>query len=174
MYVNADDIELRQRSVYWKGRVLLELQAYNEGIQFLNEELSLNEGEWKSRLEWQVKVVLAEHYIANENWVNALDLLNESVGRIPDRANNERGFFLIGQLNEQVGNPQAAFEAYDKVGKYYTNYDLQFAAKKKKAEVARDLGDIDEAIKVFRDMVRDDKNTEFISELNYELGNSNR
>lgn len=172
LYVNADDIELRQRSVYWKGRVLLELQAYNEGIQFLNEELSLNEGEWKSRLEWQVKVVLAEHYIANENWVNALDLLNESVGRIPDRANNERGFFLIGQLNEQVGNPQAAFEAYDKVGKYYTNYDLQFAAKKKKAEVARDLGDIDEAIKVFRDMVRDDKNTEFISELNYELGKS--
>lgn len=104
--------------------------------------------------------------------MNALDLLNESVGRIPDRANNERGFFLIGQLNEQVGNPQAAFEAYDKVGKYYTNYDLQFAAKKKKAEVARDLGDIDEAIKVFRDMVRDDKNTEFISELNYELGKS--
>ncbi len=172
LYVNADDIELRQRSVYWKGRVLLELQAYNEGIQFLNEELSLNEGEWRSKLEWQVKVVLAEHYIANENWVNALDLLNESVGKIPDRANNERGFFLIGQLNEQIGDSEAAFDAYDRVGRYYTNYDLQFEAKKKKAEVARDLGDIDEAIKVFRDMVRDDKNTEFISELNYELGKS--
>ncbi len=172
LYVNADDIELRQRSVYWKGRVLLELQAYNEGIQFLNEELSLNEGEWRSKLEWQVKVVLAEHYIANENWVNALDLLNESVGKIPDRANNERGFFLIGQINEQIGDSEAAFDAYDRVGRYYTNYDLQFEAKKKKAEVARDLGDIDEAIKVFRDMVRDDKNTEFISELNYELGKS--
>ena len=172
LYVNADDLELRQRSVFWKGRVLLELQAYTEGIQFLNEELSLNEGEWKSKLEWQVKVVLAEHYIASENWVNALDLLNESVGKIPDRANNERGFFLIGQLNERLGNIEAAFDAYDRVGKYYRNYDLQFAAKKKKAEVARDLGDIDEAIDVFSDMVKDDKNTEFISELNYELGKS--
>lgn len=34
LYVNADDIELRQRSVYWKGRVLLELQAYNEAFNF--------------------------------------------------------------------------------------------------------------------------------------------
>ena len=172
LYINAEDIVLKQSSIFWKGRVLLELQAYNEGIQFLNEELSINEGEWRSSLEWQIKVVLAEHYIANDNWVNALDLLNESVGKIPDRANNERGYFLIGQLNEQVGNTKAAFDAYDMVEKYYNNYDLQFAAKKKKAEVARDLGNIDEAIKVFQGMIRDDKNTEFVSELNYELGKS--
>lgn len=172
LYVNADNVELQQRSIYWKGRVLLELQAYNEGIQYLNEQLSINEGEWNSKLEWQVKTVLAEHYIATENWVNALDLLNQSIGKIPGRANNERGYFLIGQLNEILSDPESAFNAYDRVGKYYSNYDLQFAAKKKKAEVARDLGDIDEAISVFKDMVRDDKNTEFVSELNYELGKS--
>ena len=172
LYINTDNIELRQRSIFWKGRVLLELQAYNEGIQFLNEALAINEGEWRSSLEWQVKVVLAEHYIASDNWVYALDLLNESIGNIPDRANNERGYFLIGQLNERFGNTEEAFNAYDKVGKYFTSYGLQFIAKKKKAEVARYLGNIDEAIKVFRDMVRDDKNTEFISELNYELGKS--
>ncbi len=170
--VNTKDVELQQRSIYWKGRVLLELEAYNDGIQFLNEQLSLNDGEWKSKLEWQVKVVLAEHYIATENWVIALDLLNESVGKIPGRANNERGYFLIGQINERLSNPAAAFEAYDQVGRYYSNYDLQFEARKKKAEVARDLGDIDEAIKVFANMVRDDKNTDFISELNLELGKS--
>jgi len=172
LYITADDPELKQRSIYWKGRVLLELRAYGEGIQFLNEQLSLNDGEWKAKLEWQVKTVLAEHYVASENWVNALDLLNESVGRIPDRANKERGYFLVGQLNERLGNTEEAFTAYDRVGKFYSNYDLQFAAKKKKAEVARDLGDIDEAIKVFSGMVRDDKNTEFVSELNYELGKS--
>ena len=172
LYLNADGTEFRQRSIFWKGRVLLELQANNEAIQFLNEELSLNEGEWKQKLEWQVKAILAEHYIANENWVNALDLLNQSVGKIPKRYNNERGYFLVGQINEKIGDKKAAFNAYDQVDNYYTNYDLQFKAKKKKAEVARDLGNIDEAIRVFRNMVKDDKNLEFISELNYELGKS--
>ncbi len=52
----------------------------------------------------------------------------------------------------------------------YTNYDLQFESQKKQAEVARSLGKSDEAYKVFAKMVRDDKNSEFISELNYELG----
>ena len=58
LYINAEDIVLKQSSIFWKGRVLLELQAYNEGIQFLNEELSINEGEWRSSLEWQIKVCL--------------------------------------------------------------------------------------------------------------------
>ncbi len=172
LYVNSGNVELKQKSIYWKGRVLLELEAYNEGIQFLNQELSLNDGKWVSKLEWQVKLVLAEHYIAKQNWVNALDLLNESIGKISGRGHNERGFFLIGQVNERLGNIEDAFNAYKNVEKFYTNYDLQYVAKKKKAEVARELGNIDEAIAVFRSMTKDDKNTEFISELNLELAKS--
>lgn len=170
LYISSSDEKLRQNSVYWKGLVLLELQAYNEGIQFLEEQLSIFAGEWHGSIEHQVKVVLAEHYIARENWVNALDLLNESVAEIPGRANKERGFFVIGQLNEILGDSEAAFQAYDRVEKYYTVYELQFEAKKKKAEVARAIGNSDEAYKVFAGMVRDDKNIDFISELNYELG----
>lgn len=170
LYISSSDEKLKQNSVYWKGLVLLELQAYNEGIQFLEEQLSIFSGEWHGSLEHQVRVVLAEHYIARENWVNALDLLNESVAKIPGRANKERGFFLIGQINEILGDPEAAFSAYDRVEKYYTVYELQFEAKKKKAEVARSIGNSDEAYKVFAGMVRDDKNIDFISELNYELG----
>ena len=170
LYISSADIRLKQSSILWKGRVLMELQAYNEGIQYLEEQLSVFSGEWQGDLEYQVKVVLAEHYIARENWVNALDLLTESVAKLPSRATKERGFFVIGQINEILGDPKAAFSAYDRVGKYYTEYELQFEAKKKKAEVARSIGNTNEAYKVFSGMVRDDKNTEFIAELNYELG----
>lgn len=170
LYISSESEEMKQRAVFWKGRVLLELQAHNQGVQYLNEQLSLREGEWRGDLESQVKVVLAEHYVARENWVNALDLLNESLANIPGRANKERGYFLMGQINELLGNPEAAFDAYNRVEKYYAVYELQFEAKKKKAEVARNIGDTDEAFKVFSSMVRDDKNTEFVAELNFELG----
>ena len=168
--LSSDSEEMKQRAVYWKGRILLELEVYGQGVQYLEEQLSVYDGQWKKRLEFQVRAVLAEHYIERENYVAALDLLNESINKLPERAQKERGYFLIGQLNELLGNSEAAFEAYDKVADYYSEYELQFEAKKKKADVARQLGKTDEAYKVFSSMVRDDKNTEFIADLNYELG----
>ena len=170
LYVTSENPEMKQRAVFWKGRVLLELEAYNLGVQYLEEQLTFFDGEWKGNLEYEVQAVLAQHYIKRQNWVTALDLLNGSVGRLSKKEYKERGYFLIGQLNEILDDQSAAFAAYDKVESYYSEYQIQYEAKKKKAEVARALGDSDEAYDVFYGMVRDDKNTEFISQLNFELG----
>lgn len=169
LYISTDDTELKQRAVFWKGRVLLELEAHNRGVQYLTEQLSGFEGNWKDNLNHQIQTVLAEHYVEREDYVNAIDLLTESVPRLPKKEEKERGYFLIGQLYEELGDPEGAFEAYDKVEDHYTDYDLQYEALKKKAEVARVLGKTEEAYRVFSKMARDDKNTEFISQLNYEL-----
>lgn len=170
LYLSTDDNNLKQRAVFWKGRVLLELQAYNQAIQYLSDQLTLFDGEWEDDLDFQVKAVLAQNYVERENWVIALDLLNESVKKLSRKAYRERGYFLIGQLNEVLGNNEAAFDAYGEVTKHYTIYELQFESQKKRAEVARILGKSDDAYKVFSSMVRDDKNTEFVAELNFELG----
>ncbi len=170
LYLTSENEVMKQRAVYWKGRALLELKIHNQGVQYLTEQLSLFDDSWKEGLEFQVRAVLAQHYVERENWVNAIDQLTISVPKLPKKAYKERGYFLIGQIHEILGNNDEAFEAYDQVTKNYTNYDIQFEAQKKKAEVARALGKSDEAYKVFSSMVRDDKNTEFISELNYELG----
>lgn len=170
LYLSSEELVMKQRASFWKGRVLLELQAYNQVVQYLSDQIAEFDGNWKESREFEIKTVLAEAYIHRESWVNALDLLNESVPRLPKKEYKERGFFLIGQLNEILGNQEEAFVAYDKVSKYYTEYDLQFEAQKKKAEVARALGNSEDAYKVLSSMVRDDKNTEFVSELNFELG----
>lgn len=170
LYLSTSDPEMKQRAVFWKGRVLLELEVYNVGVQYLDEQLLTFEGEWTNNLNYQIQAILAQHYIERENWVTALDLLNSSVNHLYKKAEKERGYFLIGQINEILGDPESAFTAYDKVQDFYTNYDLQFESRKKKAEVARTLGESDEAYKVFSSMVRDDKNTEFVAELNFELG----
>lgn len=169
LYLTTEETELKQRAVFWKGRVLLELEAHNRGVQYLTDELSNIEGNWKRRLDHQIQVVLAEHYVEREDFVNAIDLLVASVPELPRKEEKERGYFLIGQLYEYLGDPEGAFNAYDRVEDFYTDYDIQYEALKKKAEVARVLGRTEEAYKVFSKMARDDKNTEFISQLNYEL-----
>jgi TolA-binding protein len=170
LILTTPDQELKQRAAFWKGRVLLELEAYPRGVQYLSEKQADYEGSWVGSLKSELQVILAEHYIARENYVSALDLLEESVGDLPQKEHKERGFFLMGQLYELLDNQEEAFNAYRKVGDFYTDYDLQFAAQKKRAEVARELGNTEEAYRVFNRMARDDKNTEFVSELNYELG----
>jgi tetratricopeptide (TPR) repeat protein len=82
----------------------------------------------------------------------------------------ERTFFLLGQLNDYQGYTQNAFTAFDRVSDYYFNYEIQFEAQKKKADVARQLGLVDEAYSVLADMVKDDKNTEYVADLRLELG----
>lgn len=169
LYITTESDLMKQRAVFWKGRVLLELEANNQGVQYLTEQLTLFEDAWKGNYDHQIQTVLAQLYVDRDDYVNALDLLDQSVRYLPKKDQRERGYFLVGQLNERLGNEEKAFDAFDKVGDHYTDYDLQFEALKKKAEVARRLGKTDEAYRVFNSMVRDDKNTEFIAELNYEL-----
>ncbi len=118
IYLSSVNDEIKQNAVLWKGRVLLELELYNQGVQYLTEQLALLEGEWVKGIEFQVQTVLAEHYVERENWVNALDQLNTSVKKLPKKEYKERGFFLIGQLNEILGDSEAAFDAYNEVSKY--------------------------------------------------------
>lgn len=169
LYVSSKNDQMKKRAVFWKGRVFLELELYTQGIQYLDDQLAEIEN-WNKELNYEVTTILAELYVERENWNAALDLLNESVDHLPKKEYKERGYFLIGQLNELMGDLGGAFRAYDKVQDHYTKYELQFEAKKKKAEVARKLGNSEDAYKVFSSMVKDDKNTEFVAELKYELG----
>lgn len=170
LLLTTSDAELLQKAVFWKGRVFMELELFTQGVQYLEEQRTLYDDQWIGDIEHQINIVLAELYIARENYEAAIPLLSGSASKLPGRALKERAYFLLGQLNDFQGYTEAAFEAYDAVGDHYFNYDLQFEAQKKKADVARQLGRAKEAYDVFYAMIRDDKNTEYVAELQWELG----
>jgi len=41
LYLSSIDVEMQQRAIFWKGRVLLELELYNQGVQYLTEQLAI-------------------------------------------------------------------------------------------------------------------------------------
>ncbi|MFN1834462.1 tetratricopeptide repeat protein [Balneola sp. MJW-20] len=170
LYSASTDLRKRQTSVLWKGKTLLELEVYNQGIAYLNDQLLEFEGQWAKDLKAEIHVVLAEIYIQNEDWGNARNNLETGVRDLPEKELKERSYFLLGQINERIGDREAALEAYDKVSDHFTEYRVQYLARRKKADMARTLGRNDLALSIFNSMVRDDKNTEFRAELNYELG----
>ena len=170
LLLTTQDPLLQQKGIFWKGRVFMELELYTQGVQYLEEQRAIYDGQWLENIGDQILTILAELYIARQNYEAAIPLLEQTAASLPGKALKERAFFLLGQLNDFQGFTQDAFTAFDRVSDHYFNYDIQFEAQKKKADVARQLGLVDEAYSVLSDMVKDDKNTEFIAELRLELG----
>lgn len=167
--LTTSDEELIQESILWRSRVLLEMELYGQGIQYINEQLLEREGIWKTNKKAELKIILAQYYVEQENLEDAIDQLSESLPSLSKKKYKERGYFLLGQLYERKGNYRDAYNAYRNVENFYVDYDLQYLALRKRAETARLLGDNESALSTFNKMVRDDKNTEFKTELDYEI-----
>ncbi|MFA5669379.1 MAG: tetratricopeptide repeat protein [Balneolaceae bacterium] len=170
LYQSTKDNDFVQRAVLWKSRVYLDMGLFDQGIQYLNEQLVLLEDIWTKKYIFEVKAMLAQFYVSQQNWELAIPLLEESVPNLRQKIYRERGFFLMGQVFDMLNEPDQALLAYKKVEDNYYDYNLQYLAKRKKAENARQLGDYKTALATFKEMVRDDKNVEFKPELEYEIG----
>lgn len=168
LYVTTDKPEMKQHSVVWQGRVLLEMELYNEGVAFLSEQLTLFEN-WDKNHRAEVKALLAQHHVQLGNWQTAAEELSEGLPNLPQKEYKERGYFLLGQIYEELEDTDAAFKAYGKVSNHYVEYRVQYLSQRKTAEVARSLGRNDVAYSIFNNMVRDDKNLEYKAELDFEL-----
>ena len=169
LYITTDDPEMQFRSSLWQGRVFLDMELYSEGVAFLTEQLNDYEGLWSKNYKAEAQVLLAQHQVGLENWQAAVEHLTAGLPDLKEKAYRERGYFLSGQLYEKINAPESAYRAYEEVQAHFSEYRIQYLAQRKRAEVARKLGRNDLAFSIFDDMIRDDKNVEYRSELDFEL-----
>ncbi|MEX0719926.1 MAG: hypothetical protein WD511_01890 [Balneolaceae bacterium] len=169
LFATTQNPEFEQQAIVWQARVLLDMELFNEGTSFITEQLTLFEEQWEQANIAEIKVLLAQHYVQQGSWELARMQLSEALPHLSKKEYKERGYFLLGQVYERLEDISAAYDAYDKVQDHYVEYRLQYLAKRKKAEVARDLDRHDVAFSIFSEMVRDDKNIEYKAELDFEL-----
>ena len=169
LYNATTNVKLRQNSVYWRGRTYLELELHQEAINYLTEQLAIFSDNWIEEIEAEVRVVLAQHYVELQNFNAAETQLAQSVSKLKSKPHKARGYFLYGQILEQNGKPEEAFNAYARVENYYSDYNLFFLSRIKNGQISRDLGNWNSAYNTFQSMARDDKNVERQADLDYEL-----
>lgn len=166
---NVSEGEMRQNALYWKGRVYFHMNAIEEGIEFLESEMDLI-SDWEPAIRAKTSVVLAQLYVANDQWREAFDQLQVNVPLMENRKDRDRAYFLMGQVAEQLGDFNMAKDAYSNVRTSNPDYDLVFHAMRKEASVARSLGEYDRAYNLFRSLSRDDKFIQERPDLVYDLG----
>lgn len=168
----ADGI-YEQEAILWEGLVLLQMESFNEGISFLESELSTDR-EWEEDLLAETKSVLAEHYMERGEWENATINLAESIENLKDSRTKARAYFLYGQLLEQLGEFDQALTAFSEVSHLHPPYTLIFNSNRKIAQVYRKKGEYEIALSLFEEMARDDKNSDRRPELNFEIARTHQ
>jgi TonB family protein len=169
IYNASPDPRMRQFAVFWNGRVMLEMERYREGIEYINDRLNDTSLEWTDQSKQPAKAVLSELYTAEEMYTEAVSSLRDAPPYLDDRDTRGRAYFLLGQLLDKQEQWHQAFAAFGLVPQT-AEYELVYWADRKRAEMARKVGQPDLAYEILEDMRKDDKNLDRLPSIWYELG----
>lgn len=154
-------------SLIWQGRTYLEMESFSEGLRFLESESAAIE-DWELHLEAELYALLAQFHAETGNLQTASEYLHFAAGRIENREMKGRAYFLHGQILEEQGFSAQALAAFRIASETRSDFDLQYHATRKQAEMARNVGDFDRSLTLFRSMIRNDNFIDYREELRYE------
>lgn len=160
--------ENRQQAIVWLGLTYLALSNYNQGIEVLEYELD-GEMEWAPKWKAEAQIVLGELHTELEDWEAASDYLQNSLTDIEKDQKRAKTHFLLGQVFERLGDLNRALFSYYQINDLKTDFDLEFNATRKQAEISRQIGNYDYAVSIYQKMRRDDNYLEYRSDLQYEI-----
>lgn len=169
LYRTTDNASMRHEAVIWRGRVFLETGLFAQGINYIKSELEDTGEEWEPAVRAEALALLAEYNTRLEQPRQAIAYLEQCLPVLEERMLQARGYFLYGQLLEEQGKLDQAFEAYRKVPGLHPPYELVSLAERKEAEVSRESGNLKRALDIYTDMSRDDKNFDIRPDLYYEI-----
>ncbi|MEJ2004431.1 MAG: tetratricopeptide repeat protein [Cyclobacteriaceae bacterium] len=168
VYKNGEDHErklalaylLRTYTDYEEYRNALEVSGYID-----KEKLSKNE-------EKEVYINRAHLYQQTEDLNNMVQNLVKAAPLLKRKDGKGRIYFIIGQIYESLGFESEAYGYYRQCVSSNPEYELDFHARIRMAQVAELKGasDVKSTRKLFAKLLTDEKNKQFIDKIYYEMG----
>ena len=112
----------------------------------------------------------ADYYIRTGDYEKGLPYLRKVIKHERRNVQRAREWFLMGQIQNMLGNREAAYKAYQKVVGCHPPYEMEFNARIAQTEVmaANDGGKM---ISRLKRMAKSDNNQEYLDQVYYALGN---
>ena len=112
----------------------------------------------------------ADYYIHTGNYEKAVPYLRKVIKHEHRSVQRAREWFLMGQIQNQLGNRDAAYKAFKKVVGCHPPYELEFNARIAQTEVMAQ-SDSRKMIGRLKRMAASDNNKEYLDQVYYALGN---
>jgi Tfp pilus assembly protein PilF len=164
------DNKIKNESTIWLAKVYNETGNYNESFRILS---GLNlAGDFTTDLLGMYYTTLADLYIKQKRYQDAVGPLEKSLMYISGKRNRYRLTYLSAQLYEKAGDSKMATSHYREVVKMNPPYEVEFNARINLAGVFDvSSGNPDYIRRELEKMLRNSKNKEFRDQIYFALGN---
>ena len=123
---------------------------------------------YRARNDWDY--ALAAYYVKSRQYAEAVTALSRVIRHERRKKQKAREWYLMGQLQTELGNREQAYRAYRKVVSLNPPYELEFNARIAQTEVMAQ-GRSRQMIRRLRRMAASDNNKEYLDQVYYAIGN---
>ncbi|MEN8118368.1 MAG: tetratricopeptide repeat protein [Bacteroidota bacterium] len=163
------DEETKNEAQVWLIRAYTELERFVEATEVI--QAVQNEDKFPRKLEQDLAVATANYYIKQEEYDNAIRMLDIAIKKTFWKKDKARLQYIVAQLYQELGRDAEASKAFKTVSRFNPDYKMAFNAKINSAGVFSGEGDTEQLKKELNKMLRDKKNTDFKDQIYYALGN---
>lgn len=156
---------------------LKSVYTYNRMGQFADAELILDElrtaEDFPKEKKYQRELAIAktDYDLRGGDYPGAIESIQKAIALTRKKKEKARFNYILGQLNENVGDYENALYAYEASLKQHPAYDIAFNAEMKIAQMyIKSDKDIKTVVKHLLAMAKDGKNTEYRDQIYYVLG----
>ena len=166
-----EEKEIKQASLAWKARSLIESDRFEEAEITLDTALKYIRTEKKSVAD--IYAIRAQLHIYAHEDDQAIALLEKAIKFAVNKQNKIRWSYLTAQLQELSGKPEAAYQNYSLVVKSNAPFDMAFNANLNRISIKNELsGNTASRSQQLKALLKDDKNRDFIDQIYFQIANS--
>lgn len=168
---NFQDEPIHYEAYLWLAKTHIESERFEKAEATLNLlQSKFDAKDFPVEVERQLPLVLADFYIAQEQYGNSYSYLERALELNNKKYIVTRVEFILGQLNQMEGDFDAATAHFKRVVKKNPDYVMAFEAKMNMAETyASESGDSKGINKILNKMLKEIRNEEFKDQIYYAL-----
>ncbi len=154
----------------WLARAYNQTKEYKESERIL--DLLTSDEKVPKKLYADLYATIADLRMQQEDYADAISPLNTALENVKKKKTRIRYAFILGQLNQEVDNREAASSYYQQVIKMNPPYEMSFNARINRASVFVEGVDKSREIKAeLNKMLKDEKNKEYQDQIYFALAN---
>lgn len=147
------------------------IRCYNELNEFPDAGTAIRQVE-KDNLDKRLKgpyyATIADYYIRQKEWENGIEALKIAIIHTKRKKTKARYHFIIGQLQQELGNNKEAYNSYQTVLSNKPEYELEFQSKLRLAQTSENQSN-EGLRKLLKKMLKDGKNLEYQDQIYYAI-----
>ena len=151
----------------WKARCYAEMGWFYEADDILskliNTPLSKNQKDLFSK-------IYTDYLIKQKQYTEAIPYMKTAIQAEKNKRQRTRQKYLLGQLYTTAGQKEQAYKTFGEVSSSSAPYIIELSAKIRQTEVYPG-GDINKMTKRLSQMTKSSKNTDYLDQIYYALGN---